>query len=381
MTGNTYATQLTGAGRSAIATVAVRGPDAEQVVLTRFRPVRSSVTRFDLNRIYFGTWHWRDYAEELVVCRTTESVVEVHCHGGTAAASCILNSLQAVGTQIVSTTEWLERLEPDRFVREAMTLLPRITTEKSARIVLEQIQYAMRRALRQILESLGDADVHRAHARTRQILSWAALGVRLDQPFRVVLLGPPNAGKSSLVNALVGYERAIVYDQPGTTRDTVAVPTAIDGWPLSLTDTAGVRETSDRVEQAGIQLATQALQRADLVLVILDMSRSPATLTQEEAFAQERIPPSIPRLRVGTKCEMSVIESSRVDVVTSVHQGIGIETLGRQVVRILVPQEPEPGTAIPLTAWQHQQIACLDAHLSQGQVASARQLLGKLVAE
>ena len=79
-----------------------------------------------------------------------------------------------------------------------------------------------------------------------------------SNPWRVVVFGAPNVGKSSLINALAGYERAIVSPTPGTTRDVVTVTTAIDGWPVQLSDTAGFRETQDELESAGIELATNS---------------------------------------------------------------------------------------------------------------------------
>ena len=87
-------------------------------------------------------------------------------------------------------------------------------------------------------------------------------------------VGAPNVGKSSLINALAGYERAIVSAMPGTTRDVVTVTTAIDGWPVQLSDTAGFRDTQDELESAGIELATLALSRAEVVMYVHDAAEA-----------------------------------------------------------------------------------------------------------
>ena len=88
--------------------------------------------------------------------------------------------------------------------------------------------------------------------------------------WRVVIAGPPNVGKSSLINAMAGYERAIVSPLPGTTRDVVTLTTAIDGWPVQLADTAGLRASDDELESAGVKLAGAALAAADLVILVCD---------------------------------------------------------------------------------------------------------------
>jgi tRNA modification GTPase len=89
----------------------------------------------------------------------------------------------------------------------------------------------------------------------------------------VVIAGPPNVGKSSLINALLGYQRAIVFDQPGTTRDVLTATTAIDGWPVELADTAGIREGDDAIETEGVARALAEIRAADLVVEVWDASQ------------------------------------------------------------------------------------------------------------
>ena len=91
----------------------------------------------------------------------------------------------------------------------------------------------------------------------------APLGLHLARPWQVVVAGPPNVGKSSLINALAGYPRAIVHWAPGTTRDAVTVETVLDGWPVELCDTAGLRTAGDAVERAGIELARRKMAQAE----------------------------------------------------------------------------------------------------------------------
>ena len=131
-------------------------------------------------------------------------------------------------------------------------------------------------------------DRGRDDAARRQIdalLARADLGRHLVQPWRVVLAGRVNVGKSSLINALAGYGRSIVHPSPGTTRDAVTVTTAIDGWPVELCDTAGLRSGGDAVERAGIELARERLAQADLAILVFD--RSAAWSAEDQALCDQ----------------------------------------------------------------------------------------------
>src|SRR5262249_42285045 len=123
-----------------------------------------------------------------------------------------------------------------------------------------------------------------------QLLNRAPLGAHLTQPWRVVIAGPPNVGKSSLINAILGYERAIVFDQPGTTRDVVTAATALDGWPVELADTAGLPAGVDPLDRAGIERETAQADEADCLLLVFDASQP---WTHEHELLIERWPSAI----------------------------------------------------------------------------------------
>src|SRR5439155_711085 len=109
----------------------------------------------------------------------------------------------------------------------------------------------------------------------KELKSRTRLGRHLTNPWRVVVAGAPNVGKSSLVNALAGYARCVVSPTPGTTRDVVSTLIAVDGWPIELLDTAGLRLPGENLEQQGIALARAAVESADLCLWVIDASASP----------------------------------------------------------------------------------------------------------
>ncbi|MCA9041578.1 MAG: 50S ribosome-binding GTPase, partial [Planctomycetaceae bacterium] len=172
------------------------------------------------------------------------------------------------------------------------------------------------------------------------------LGRHLTEPFQVVLAGRPNVGKSSLINALVGYDRAIVYDQPGTTRDAVSTETAFNGWPVNLTDTAGLRLTDDALETAGITRARAALNQADLGLLLFDVTEP---LTDED---RELINMPTAKIIIAHKCDLGepVEELAKLDplCVSSV-TGEGLEELMTRLQKELVPVEPGAGDCLVFT--------------------------------
>ena len=140
---------------------------------------------------------------------------------------------------------------------------------------------------------------------TAALLSRARAGVRLNEGLGVVLIGRPNVGKSSLLNRLVRDEAAIVTEVPGTTRDPVERPVEIGGIPLTIVDTAGLRDTADPVERIGIARTWTAVERADLALVIVDAREAGDALHPEDRAILARMPPALPRVIVHNKSDLA----------------------------------------------------------------------------
>lgn len=237
------ATRLTPVGRGAVAVISVEGERAIQHVGKYFvAAAGKSLSSFPLNRIVFGRWEHTDGSgEEIVVCRTSETAFEVNCHGGIAAARAIMNALLADGAIEQSPDCWAADHSHESIEAEAWLALAEARTERAAAILLDQYRGALRQAAEATSEELqrGDSDV--AARRVALLLQRGEVGLHLTRPWRVVFAGPPNVGKSSLMNCLLGYQRSIVFDQPGTTRDLLSAPTAVEGWSLELTDTSTLR--------------------------------------------------------------------------------------------------------------------------------------------
>ncbi|MEQ8789283.1 MAG: GTPase [Pirellulaceae bacterium] len=383
----THVVLLTPAGRGAVASLLIEGPRACGALADCFAPVSGrAADALPIDRIVFGVWSAPPAAgEEVVVARRGPQRIEVHCHGGDAVSQAVLASLVERGCRrrvwaeaVASVDHHLaDSSASDRLVVEARLALAEAATETVAAILLDQWRGALRRevdSLRRLLVE-NETSVAAVADRLDVLLQAGRLGVRLTQPFRVVLAGRPNVGKSSLVNALLGYARAIVFDQPGTTRDVVTAHTAIEGWPVELSDTAGLRAGAEAVESLGIERARRRIAEADLVVAVLDASQP---LVDDDRALLTEVDDA---LIVYNKCDLGACfadeyrpEGRRISALT----GEGVEHLLQDIARRLVPAPPTAGHGVPFTARQIELLRDARDALLQENREQVQQLLGQL---
>jgi len=281
-----------------------------------------------------------------VVIAEDPPVVEIQCHGGPAAVGLVVEALREAGAQLAEPAVWAERTGESPIRAAALLDLTRAPTVRTAEILLEQTQGALDRELTRLIEELRGPQ-HRALEHLDRLIARGQVGVRLTTGWRVVIAGRPNVGKSRLLNALAGYQRAIVDPTPGTTRDLVTALTAFDGWPVELVDTAGVRETDDAIERSGIDRTLQQTETADLVLKVLDRSE-PLQVDDRTLISSPG-----PALLVASKAdlppawELCEATATASILAVSAERGDGLDHLLATVVAALVPVTPEPGAGVP----------------------------------
>jgi len=324
---------LTPPGRGALAVVGVAGADAAHMVDGVFaaRGGRAVAGLMD-GAIAFGRWGGAG-GEEVVVVRHVAERLEVHCHGGLAAAAAIVASLVGRGARETGWREWLVDVEHDAgpVGVEAREALPRAGGPKAARILCRQLAGVLDTEVTRIAGLVAAGEMDAARAAVERLLRASRVGLRLTRPWRVVVAGNVNAGKSSLVNALAGHARALVSPLPGTTRDLVETRIVLDGWEVDLIDTAGLRERpAGGVEAEGIARAVATAATADLVLRVV-----PAT--------EQQVAPAVgPReLLVLSKADLApaVRGAANGPIRTSAATGAGIDELARRIVAAVVPEE------------------------------------------
>jgi tRNA modification GTPase len=271
--------------------------------------------------------------------------------------------------------DWLvceQAASNSRVLAEALQALVTATTERTSRILLDQYHGALDRALDALLIALERSDLAAAQQIIDELLRWQSLGQHLTRPWRVVLAGAPNVGKSSLINALVGYQRTVVDAVPGTTRDVVGVTTALDGWPVELSDTAGVRSTDDPLEAQGVARALDQLEQADLIVLVIDATHQDRPLPPQVAS----LIATAPVLQVQNKCDLRVdtadsAAGAPAHLRTSALTGEGLPALIDAISAQLVPQCPPSGTPIPFFPTQIHLLHELKTMLDHGDTRSA----------
>jgi len=305
---DTIAAISTALGEAAIAIVRVSGPEAVAVVDRLFRG-RKPLLEVPSHTIHYG--HLIDPAtgekmEEVLVTVmraprtfTGEDVVEINCHGGVVGVQQVLQLVLDAGARLAEPGEFTKRAflngRIDLAQAEAVIDLIRAKSERAMRLAVRQVDgqlSAKIRELRQrLLALLAHVEVNIDYPEydveelTRQhvareisqlleavgaLLTSARQGRVLREGITTAIVGRPNVGKSSLLNRMARANRAIVTDIPGTTRDIIEELVTVRGIPLRLVDTAGIRETTDVVEQIGVQRSRQALEEAELVLLVLN---------------------------------------------------------------------------------------------------------------
>jgi len=342
---------LTPAGRAALAVVGVAGPAACRLADACFEP-RGGVplTARAKGAICVGRWHGLSVAgrrgpgEELVVVLQAADRLEIHCHGGHAAAERVITSLAAAGGLRQAWPDWLRETGLDPLVVEARQALALAAGPRAARILSRQAAGMLQAGFDRLASLAGDERAALAARLGRA----SRVGLRLTEPWRVVLAGPVNAGKSSLVNALAGHARSIVSPEPGTTRDLVTTRVVLGGWEVELVDTAGTRAdgaAESPTERAGIARARAAVGGADLVLRLAPAGEPPPE-------------PAGGELAVITKADLTAagFTGPAGGLVTSAVTGQGLAELEEVITARLVPEDrDEPDLlagAVPFTPRQ-----------------------------
>ena len=337
---------------------------------------------------------------------TGEDVVELQAHGSQALLQQLLARCCALGARIARAGEYSERAfrngKLDLAQAEAVADLIAAGSERAARAARRALDGAFSQrvdalaaqvlALRvqveagidfadEPLDTFGNAQLREGLAQVRAtldaLIAAAQRGAKLRDGLHAVIVGPPNAGKSSLLNALAGSDRAIVTEIAGTTRDLLREVVRSDGVELTLVDTAGLREGGDAIEREGMQRARAELARADLALVVVD-ARDPDA---GRAALLEAIAPVPRRLWLHNKADLLEAPAVLGDdaLAVSARSGLGLEALHRRLLALSGAGEAAEGT-FTARARHLQALAQAAAHLDAAATELERERL-ELAAE
>ena len=362
---------LTPRGRGAVATIGIRGEGALDLLGRRFSPANGKeLVTFGEGRAIYGQFRSSHVApEDVVVGILGETELEIHCHGGEAAARAISDVLAELGAEEFSPKSWCAETTSDSIATAACIALMSAKTERAAAVLLDQYRGALRAEIKRIAKLLTEGQSEGAKDAIKQLLCLADFGRHLTQPWKVVFAGRPNVGKSSLMNAILGYERSIVWPEPGTTRDVLVATTAIDGWWVELSDVAGLRESDEQLEAAGIVKAEQQIATADLVVFVADSTTD--WDAELHRILCERAKRSVV---VHNKRDLvsEMAEERPEGVMTSTVTGVGLQELCGKIGKALVPEPPPNGAAVPFAEEQVRGLEAALGELLLGNLAGAR---------
>ncbi|MBM4183405.1 MAG: tRNA uridine-5-carboxymethylaminomethyl(34) synthesis GTPase MnmE [Gemmatimonadetes bacterium] len=333
---DTIAAVSTAPGRGAVAIVRVSGPQAVGVLL-RLAPELSEapearrVTLVELRDPHDGSPLDRALATFFPrpASYTGEDVVELSCHGGSLVPELVMDACVQAGARRADPGEFTRRAylrgKVDLVQAEAVADLIEARSRALHRAALTQLEQGLSERLGMLRGAIVRIEALLVHhidfpeedeppvpvgviveqadlvlAEIDRLLATAPEGELLREGALAVLAGRPNAGKSSLYNALLGEERAIVTEEPGTTRDALVATVALGGFPFRLVDTAGLREAGERVERIGIEVTRRYLERADVVLFCVPGDSPPTE--EERVFVRERM--GVPVVWVETKSDL-----------------------------------------------------------------------------
>ncbi|GFN23105.1 tRNA uridine-5-carboxymethylaminomethyl(34) synthesis GTPase MnmE [Thermanaeromonas sp. C210] len=388
---DTIAAIATPPGEGGIGIVRISGPEALRIGREIFRPRKGApLGAAESHRMRLGLAVDPQSGEVLdevlaVAMRgphsyTAEDVVEVHCHGGPLACARVLQAALRAGARLAEPGEFTRRAflngRLDLAQAEAIISIIRARSQTGLAAAISQLQGGLSRrvkALRDEItgvlaaveasldfpEEVGDVGPEererlvRVREGIQDLLATWEEGRLVSQGINIALVGRPNVGKSSLLNALLREDRAIVSDIPGTTRDTISEAMQLGGFPCQLIDTAGMREAADGLERLGIARSRAAAAAADLVLLVVDLTTG---VTREDEELLKELGDK-PLVVVANKADavasvdeedLSRLAGGRPWVVVSAKEGQGLDALSRAVRDLVLGGRVLRNTGEPL---------------------------------
>jgi tRNA modification GTPase len=371
-------------GEGGISIIRISGNDALDIASSIFRPKnKQDIKNMKTYTMRYGNILSRendDIVDDVILSYmkgpysyTGENVVEVNCHGGVVATNRVLNEIVKAGARLAEPGEFTKRAflngKIDLSQAEAVIDIIRAKTELSMKSAIMQSKGSLSKEIGELRKYLlnvlalieyavdfteDDEDIiddnllfqikdgiNKTIERIKKLLKNADEGKIIRDGLNMVIVGKPNVGKSSLLNALLKEKRAIVTDIPGTTRDIIEEYINIDGIPVRIIDTAGIRDTEDTVEKIGVERSKEKIEEADLVILMMDSSRE---LDDEDkliidAVKDKKYITLLNKIDLNRKISDDIIGNLRNIIEISAKNEIGIDDLKDKIKELFFDGE------------------------------------------
>lgn len=372
---NTLACMRTARGTAAIGSIEVCGPDALSIVQQIFRPAAENASFQEGQVIYGRFFDSEQVIDDGIVGTEGPDRYALHCHGNPLILQQILSVLQKQGARIITLEEMLTRRyaadSANAIEAEAKLQSLKAVSLLGVQIIQNQVTSGLLKTAQQWLDA---ADCQTIRRQAEEILQRSQIARRIIGGVRIVIAGPPNSGKSTLLNRLAGQEQALVSDIPGTTRDWVTAFGRIEPLRIEWIDTAGLDEQlagADPIDQAAQQRSRDLLAGSDLILCVLDGTQ----ILSDRVFP---LPIDIPAITVLNKSDLPNFQrrEDRPDLVSiSAKEGSGLDNLGRTILQTLQVDTFDPALPVAFTTRQQELLRKIAAAPDRSAVKSlARQL-------
>ena len=378
---DTIAAIATARGNAGIGIIRISGSETGNL-LRQLYPEKLEPRKATLAKLYD---HNRELLDQVLLLHfpapgsfTGEDLLEIHCHGGTVVLDMVLEHVLSLGCRQARPGEFSERAflngKIDLAQAEAIADLIESQSRSAARGAIRSLQGDFSREVHQLVDSLihlrmlaeaymdfPDEEIEEIpvaefeqqlaaiNSGIDDLLEQAVKGSLLRDGFHIVLAGRPNAGKSSLLNLLTRRDTAIVSDQAGTTRDIIRDRIDLDGLVLDVTDTAGLRETTDQVESEGVRRAQKELESADRVLLVIDDTDNSKEVRMElSRFMDHDVPVTVIRNKIDkTGNDPGIVaEGKNCEIHLSVKNGAGVDLLYQHLKEISSAESMSEGVFI-----------------------------------